>query len=86
MCAWRPKWYLNVLKIFYFFPFYMTFNYVHYRERQYTGRLAKISRLIYTLFDLMFCPELIINRKVIVENVIIFHECLNIVLNFILGS
>lgn len=69
-----------------FFPFYMPYNYIHYRQRLYTRKLAKINRQIQAIFDLMFCPELIINRKVILENVIIFHKCLNIVLHFRLGS
>lgn len=69
-----------------FFPFYMACNYIYYRQRLYTGKQAKISRQIYTIFDLMFCPELIINRKVKVERVIIFHKCLNIILHFILGN
>lgn len=44
----------------------MAYNYTYHRQRLNTGKLAKISSQIYTVFDLMVCPELIINRKVIV--------------------
>lgn len=50
-----------------FFSLLYGINYIHNRQRLYTGKLAKISRQINTVFHLMFCPELIINRKVIVE-------------------